>query len=257
MYEKDMLYTSNDSKNWQRMSTAINRFKDHFPVGLIAYNNKLYLPMYDKGLFVSSDGGNNWTHIDIYVSHLQQMKIIDNKLYLVNRYSISQFNDTNNTSTQISPNFMGGNSSINNLDYDPNTKTYMIICSLPDQGDPKAPLFYWSNDLITWSKSSGNWRTGKYAGFYNLTNAFGKWWATGGDSSLLVCSEDGGKTWNEVNAPVTSQASLFFFGNTLYYFGMDNPANQCYSTNDGMKWQKNTSINSLLNGGYLHMHSIA
>jgi hypothetical protein len=257
MYEPQMLYSSTDSKNWQPMSIAINRFKDHFPVGIIAYNNKLYVAMYDKGLFTSSDYGNTWTHIDIYVSHLQEMKIINSKLYLVNRYSISEFNDTNNTSTQISPNFMGGNSSINHLGYDSDKNRYMIICSLPDQGNPKAPLFYWSSDLVNWSESTGTWYTGKYSGFHNLTKAFGKWWANGHDASLLMCSEDAGKSWNEVKHPAQSNASFFFFRNILNYWGRDDPLNQFYSTTDGIRWQQNKNVNSLMNGGYLHMHSIA
>jgi hypothetical protein len=223
----------------------------------IAYNNKLYVGMYDKGFFSSDDYGNTWTHIDIYASHLSEMKIINSKLYLVNRYSISEFDDNTNTSKQISPNFMGGNSSVNHLAYDPDRNTYMIVCSLPDQGNPKAPLFYWSNDLVNWSQSTGKWYTGKYSGFNNLTKAFGKWWANGHDSSLLVCSEDGGKTWNEVKAPVGSHGNLFFYGGKLNYWGMDNPANQFYSTTDGIRWQQNNMVNSFMNGGYLHMHSIA
>jgi hypothetical protein len=257
MNEGEVLYSSTDGKNWQPMGPANSRLKDHIPVGFIAFKNKLYIGMYDKGFFTSNDAGNTWTPIDIYASHLSQMKIINNKLYLVNRYSISEFNPSNNTSKQISPNFLGGNSSINCLDYDPDTKTYMIICSLPDQGDTKAKLFYWSNDLVTWSDSTGNWYTGKYSGFYNLTKAFGKWWVNGQDSSLLVCSNDGGKSWNEVKAPVQSLGNLFFFGKTLYYLGRDDPKNQCYTTTDGITWQKVTTINSQLNGGYLHMNSIA
>ena len=252
---RDMLYSSTDGRNWQPMPT--DRFKDHYPVGLIAFKGKLYVAMYDKGFFSSSDGGNSWTPIDIYASHLSEMKIINNKLYLVNRYSISEFNPSDNSSKQISPNFLGGNSSINRLDYDPKTRTYMIICSLPDQGNPKAPLFYWSNDLITWSESTGNWYTGKYSGFYNLTNAFGKWWATGNDASLLLCSEDGGKSWNEIKSPAQALGNLFFLGKTLYYLGRDDPKNQCYVTTDGITWQKSGDIDAKLNGGYLHYNSIA
>jgi hypothetical protein len=256
MYESQMLYSSTDGRNWQPMSAAINRFKDHTIVGIVAFKGKLYVAMYHEGLFSSSDAGNTWTHIDIYAGHLIQMKVIRNKLYLVNRYSISEFNPSNNTSKQLSPNFMGGNFTINCLDYDPTTKTYMIICYLADQGDPKAPLFYWSNDVVTWSVSSGNWYTGKYSTFYNLTKAFGKWWATGIDASLLMCSEDGGKSWNEVKAPVNARASLFYFGKTLYYFGMDDPKNQLYITTDGITWQKSGDIDAKLNGGFLFMHSI-
>jgi len=110
---------------------------------------------------------------------------------------------------------------------------------------------------VNWSQSTGKWYTGKYSGFNNLTKAFGKWWANGNDSSLLVCSEDGGKSWNEVKAPVGSHGNLFFYGGKLNYWGMDNPANQFYSTTDGIRWQQNKNVNSLMNGGYLHMHSIA
>lgn len=257
MREGEVLYSSSDGKNWQPMGAANTRFKDHIPVGFIAFKGKLYIGMYDKGFFSSSDAGNTWTPIDIYASHLSQMKIINNKLYLVNRYSISEFDPVANTSKQISPNFLGGNSSINCLDYDSTTRTYMIICSLPDQGDAKAKLFYWSNDLVTWSESTGNWYTGKYSGFYNLSKAFGKWWANGQDSSLLVCSNDGGKSWNEIKPPVQSQGHLFFYAGTLNYWGRDNPKNQFYSTTDGIKWEQNKSIDLLMNGEYLHIHSIA
>jgi hypothetical protein len=251
---RDMLYSSSDAKNWQPLPT--DRFKDHYPVGLIAFKGKLYVAMYDKGFFSSSDGGNTWTAIDIYVSHLRQLKIIDNKLYMINSYSISEFNENTNTSTQISPNFMGGNSSINNLDYDPNTKTYMIICSLPDQGDPKAQLFFWSNDLITWFPSTGTWSTGKYAGFTHLCNAFGKWWAVG-DASLLICSQDGGKSWNELKPPAWTHANLFFYAGTLNYWGRDSPSNQFYSTTDGITWVQNKDVDRLMNGEYLHWSSTA
>ena len=251
----DMLYSSKDGKNWEPMA-ANSRFRDHYSMGIIGFKNKLYLAMYDKGLFCSSDYGNTWTHIDIYVSHLMQMKIINNKLYLVNRYSISEFDETTNTSKQISPNFMGGNSSVNRLDYDPDTKTYMIICSLPDQGDPKAQLFYWSNDLISWSPSTGNWYTQKYSGFYNLTKAFKKWWANGQDASLLVCSEDGGKSWNEVKAP-GSHGSFFFFANKLHYWGQGSPQNEYFTSTDGIKWTQDKTINPIMNGEFLYWHCIA
>jgi hypothetical protein len=253
-----VLHMSNDGRNWQPMVQANSRFNQGFyPMGLIAYNNKLYIGMYDKGFFSSADYGNTWTHIDIYASHLSEMKVINNKLYFVNRYSISEFDETNNTSKPISPSFMGGNSSVNHLGYDPYTNTYLIVCSLPDQGDIKAKLFFWSNDLINWSQSTGNWRTGKYAGFHNLTKAFGKWWATGNDSSLLVCSEDGGKSWNEVKPPAWSHGHLFFYADTLNYWGRDSPSNQFYSTRDGITWEQNKTVDSIMNGEYLHMHSIA
>jgi hypothetical protein len=254
MYESQMLYSSTDSKNWT--PTGPDIFKDTSAVGLIVYRNRLYLPIYDKGLFYTNDGI-NWTHVDIYVSHLQEMKIINEKLYFVNRYSISHFDETNNTSTQISPNFRGGNASVNHLGYDFYAKTYLICCSLPDQGDPQAELFYWSNDLVNWSPSKGNWRTGKYSGFINLINAFGIWWATGHDSSLLVCSEDGGKTWNEVTAPAQSHGSLFFYRNKLTYWGVDDPANQLYSTIDGITWKQDKTLNSLMNGEFLYRSSVA
>jgi photosystem II stability/assembly factor-like uncharacterized protein len=186
-----------------------------------------------------------------------EMIIINDKLYLVNRYTISEFDETTNTSKAISPMFhAGGNSSINHLRYDSNTKTYLAVCSTPDQGDPQAKLFYWSNDLVNWNKSTGKWRTGKYAGFHDLTNAFGKWWARGNDSSLLVCSEDGGKTWNEVKAPVNSHGNLFFFNNILTYWGQDDPANMFYSTTDGKTWQKDIKPNLLMNNGFLSQVSI-
>jgi hypothetical protein len=257
MSEGEILYSSTDGKKWQPVGPANTRFKEGFyPMGIIAFKNKLYIGMYDKGFFSSNDGGNNWTPIDIYASHLHQLKVFHGKLYLVNRYSISEFDPTNNTSKQISPNFLGGNSGINCMDYDTETKTYMITCSLAGNTVPETKLLYWSNDLVTWSDSTYNWHTGN-DGFHNLTKAFGKWWANGHNLPLLICSNDGGKSWMEVKAPVNSLANLFFFGKTLYYLGRDDPKNQCYTTTDGITWQKVTTINSQLNGGYLHKNAIA
>jgi hypothetical protein len=247
MYERNMLYSSTDAKNWQPVVKDI--FTDVSAMGIITFKNKLYIGVYDRGFYSTSDG-NNWTKFDIYASHLSEMKVINDKLYFVNRYTISQFDETTNTSKAISPMFhAGGNSSINHLGYDSNTKTYLAICSTPDQGDPQAPLFYWSNDLVNWNRSTGKWRTGKYSGFYNLTNAFGKWWGTGIDASLLVCSEDGGKTWNEVKAPATTHASLFKMGEFLFYMGVDDPPNQFFSTKDGKNWEKVVTANVVANGG--------
>jgi len=256
MWGPQMLYSSTDARNWEPVVAPNDIFKNVGGMGIITFKNKLYVAVYDRGFYSTSDG-TTWTKIDMYASHLSEMRIINDNLYLVNRYTISQFDETTNTSKQISPMFhAGGNSSINHLRYDSDTKTYLAICSTPDQGDPQAKLFYWSNDLVNWNKSTGTWRTGKYAGFYNLTNAFGKWWATGGDSSLLVCSEDGGKTWNEIKAPVNSYGILFYFNNILTYWGQDDPANMFFSTTDGKNWQKVVKPNLLMNNGFLSQVSI-
>jgi hypothetical protein len=249
MYEKQMFYSSKDARNWQPAGPNNSDFIDVSCMGVIAFKNKLYVAIYDRGLFSSSDGI-NFTKHDIYTSHLMDMKIINDKLYFINRYKVSEFNETTNTSKEISPMFhAGGNSSINHVEYDSKTKTYLAICSTPDQGDPQAPLFHWSNDLVNWNKSTGKWRTGKYSGFHNLTNAFGKWWANGHDASLLVCSEDGGKTWNEVKSPVNSHGSLFKMGALLFYMGIDDPSNQFFSTKDGNNWEKFVGANGVANGG--------
>jgi hypothetical protein len=71
-----------------------------------------------------------------------------------------------------------------------------------------------------------------------------------------VCSEDGGKTWNEVKSPANSYGSLFKFGDTLSYWGRDDPANMFFSTTDGKNWQKVVEPNLLMKGGFLNAVSI-
>jgi hypothetical protein len=264
MWGPQMLYSSTDLKNWEPVVAPNDIFKNVGGMGVITFKNKLYVAVYDRGFYSTSDGntwkkhGKNYDDKEyIDASSLMEMKIINDKLYFVYRYQINQFDETTNTSKAISPMFHGGgNNTINHLGYDSNTKTYLAICYSAPNGDSQASLFYWSNDLVNWNRSTGKWSTGKYSSFNNLTNAFGKWWARGVDSSLLVCSEDGGKTWNEVKSPVNSEGLLFFFNNTLTYWGRDDPANMFFSTTDGKNWQKVVKPNLLMKGGFLGHISI-
>ena len=256
----DMLYSSKDGKNWDRMATAIdNKFREgYFPVGIVGFKNKLYVAMYDKGLFSSGDGGNTWTHIDIYVSHLQQMKIFNNKLYLVNRYNVCEFDETTNTSKAISPNLRGGNGWIVDLVYDAENKRYLISAAGEGGPGPTEEMLYWSDDLVKWYPSTGTWSVNNGACFWKLIKAFGKWWTAGWSASRLLCSTDGGKTWNEVkNAPRGDHASIFFYAGKLYFWGMYNPANEFYYTTDGIKWTQDKSVDSLMNGEHLFWSCLA
>jgi hypothetical protein len=58
-------------------------------------------------------------------------------------------------------------------------------------------------------------------------------------------------------APAQSHGSLFFYRNKLTYWGVDDPANQLYSTIDGINWQQDKSLNSLMNGEFLYRSSVA
>jgi len=72
-----------------------------------------------------------------------------------------------------------------------------------------------------------------------------------------VCSEDGGKTWNEVKAPVDSEGLLFKFGDTLTYCGFNDQPNQIFSTTDGINWEKDVKLGLLMKGGsYSHVSTI-
>jgi len=66
-----------------------------------------------------------------------------------------------------------------------------------------------------------------------------------------MCSDDVERTWYEVKSPANSNATLFKMGDTLFYWGLDNPANMFYSTTDGKNWQKVVQPNVLMNGGFL------
>ena len=246
MYEPNMLYSSKDARNWQPVVKDI--FKDVSAMGIITFKNKLYIGVYDRGFYSSSDG-DNWTRYDIYASHLAEMTIINDKLYLINRYHINQFDETTNTSKNISPSFRGGNGGMNWLRYDPDTKTYLVACYGEGGKGPEREKFYWSNDLVNWTPSGGNYTATGHAQFTQVAKAFGKWWSNGHYASLLVCSEDGGKTWNEVKPPATTHASLFKMGEFLFYMGVDDPPNQFFSTKDGKNWEKVVTANVVAKGG--------
>jgi photosystem II stability/assembly factor-like uncharacterized protein len=122
---------------------------------------------------------------------------------------------------------------------------------------PEREKFYWSTDLVNWTPSAGNYTATGIAQFFPICKAFGKWWSSGHYASLLVCSEDGGKSWNEVKAPVNSHANIFFFKDTLYYWGTDNPQDQLYLTTNGTNWQKSDKFRSLMGNGGLFWSSKA
>lgn len=247
MYEPYLVYSSTDAKNWQPVIKDILKGVMH-AMGMITYKDKLYVGTYDRGMYSTSDG-NNWIKIDISTHNLEEMTIINDKLYLVNKYSFSQFDETTNTSKPISPSFRGGNGGMNWLRYDSDTKTYLIACYGEGGRGPEREKFYWSNDLVNWTPSGGNYTASGYAQFTQVAKAFGKWWSNGHYASLLVCSEDGGKTWNEVKPPANAHASLFKMDEFLFYMGVDDPPNQFYSTTDGINWKKVTTANVLANGG--------
>ena len=244
-WEKQVLYSSTDCKNWQPIGPTIDKFNNAV-ISLVAYDNKLYLGVYDVGRFTSTDGI-NWEKVS--VDGGSQPIVLNGKLFVCGN-TVNQM-DSNFKVTKASPSLGGGGYfGINDIAYDSDKNTYLVACQ--QQGDDGGKkLLFWSNDLVNWTPATGNWRLGKYSGFNNLTKAFGKWWVAGGDATLLMCSDDAGRSWYEVKPPAQSGGSLFLFNNILNYWGMDDPANMFYSTTDGKNWQKVATPNVLMNGGFL------
>jgi len=249
-WEKQVLYSSTDLKNWQPIGPDFDKFGNAI-ISLVAYDNKLYLGVYDRGRYSSTDGI-NWTKIS---DDGGSQPIVLNGKFLVGSNTVNQL-DANFKVTKASPSLGGGGYfGINSIAYDSDKDTYLVSCS--QQGDDGSKkLLFWSNDLVNWTPATGNWQLGKYSGFSNLTKAFGKWWVRGGDATLLMCSDDAGRTWYEVKPPANSYGSLFKMGDALFYWGLDNPKDMFYSMTDGKNWQKITTPNVLMNGGWLEFASI-
>jgi len=244
-WEKQVLYSSTDCKNWQPIGPNFDKFGNAI-ISLVAYDNKLYLGVYDRGRYSSTDGI-NWSKIS---DDGGSQPIVLNGKFLVGGNTVNQL-DANFKVTKASPSLGGGGYfGINSIAYDSDKDTYLVSCS--QQGDDGSKkLLFWSNDLVNWTPATGKWHIGKYSGFFNLTKAFGKWWVNGSDATLLMCSDDVGRTWYEVKSPAISNGTLFKMGDNLFYWGYDDPANMFYSTTDGKNWQKVAQPNVLMNGGFL------
>lgn len=250
VWEKQVLYSSTDCKNWQPVGPTIDKFNNAV-ISLVAYDNKLFLGVYDVGRFVSCDGI-NWTKTSDDGG--TQPIVLNGKLLHGGGggwgSSVKQM-DTNYKEIKASQSLgSGGYFTINDIAYDSDKNTYLAACQ--QQGDDGSKkLLFWSDDLVNWTPATGKWHIGKYSSFWNLTKAFGKWWTNGSDATLLMCSDDAGRSWYEVKPPANSYGSIFKMGGTLFYWGSDDPANMFYSTTDGVNWVKNTNINSLMNNGFL------